>query len=160
MTRRTWGRPRARPKFHVQHFVACLNAAWEGAPSPRTLRTLEGVGHAYLIPPDTEFPFEEIEFWVYARFYRIGSGSGLRNFALETLWHDAPSGVRSVGSRSLGSVRFNDRSRVVSAAWPVRPLVFPGTGTYEFQLQVELVRSWGVERKALRSEFVGIERQP
>lgn len=149
----------AKPKFHVQHFVACLNAAWDGLPGPVTSRTLERVGYLYLIPPDTEFPFEELEFWVYARFYRVGTHNGFRRFALETLWHDAPGGVRSVGSRSLGSVRFHDRHPIVSAAWPVRPLVFPGSGVYEFQLQVELRRTWGVERHALRSEFVRIEKQ-
>jgi hypothetical protein len=58
----------ARPKFSVQHFVACLNAAWDGFPGPDTSRTLERVAFRYSIPPDAEFPFEELEFWVYARF--------------------------------------------------------------------------------------------
>jgi hypothetical protein len=150
----------ARPKFHVQHFVACLNAAWDGAAGPRTPRTLERVGYWYAIPPDTEFPFEELEFWVYARFFRVGAANGTRDFALDVFWHDAPSGVVRVGGRSLGSVRFSDQHAVVSAAWPVRPLVFPGEGMYEFQLLVERHRSWGIERKPLRSEFIRLERLP
>ncbi len=148
----------ARPKFHVQHFVACLNAAWDGSAGPRTSRTLERVGYWYAIPPDTEFPFEELEFWVYARFYRVGSVNGSRIFSLDVFWHDAPGGVVQVGGRSLGSVRFSDREAIVSAAWPVRPLVFPGVGLYEFQLLVELHRSWGSERRPLRSEFIRIVR--
>lgn len=43
----------ANPKFSVQHFVACLNAPWEGTPGPNTLRTLGGVGYVYRVPPDT-----------------------------------------------------------------------------------------------------------
>jgi hypothetical protein len=150
----------ARPKFHVQHFVACLNAAWDGTPGPRTTRTLERVGYDYAIPPDTEFPFEEFEFWVYARFYRVGTVDGPRTFALDVFWHDAPGGVTRIGGRSLGTVRFSARFPVVSAAWPVRPLVFPGEGMYEFQLLVELHRSWGSEYRPLRSEFIRIARQP
>lgn len=150
----------ARPKFHVQHFIACLNAAWDGAPGPQTLRTLERVGYWYSVPPDTEFPFENLEFWVYARFYLVGSINGFRTFSLDVYWHDAPEGVRRIGGRSLGSVRFSDRHPVISSAWPVRPLIFPGTGRYEFQLLVELNRPWGRESRPVRSEFIRIERQP
>lgn len=87
----------AKAKFAVQHFVACLNAAWDGTPGPRTTRTLERVGYDYAIPPDTEFPFEEIEFWVYARFYRVGTVNGSRGFSLDVYWHDAPGGVTRIG---------------------------------------------------------------
>jgi hypothetical protein len=148
----------ARPKFSVQHFIACLNAPWEGIPGPNTLRTLEGVGYTYRIPPDTEFPFEELEFWVYARFYRLGSFSGARQFSLDVFWHDVSGRVVPVGGRSLGAVRFSDQQAVVSAAWPVRPLVFPSEGMYEFRLLVERQRPWGVEQLPLRSEFVYVER--
>jgi hypothetical protein len=150
----------AKPKFSVQHFVACLNAAWDGAPGPRTSRTLERVGYEYAIPSDTEFPFEELEFWTYARFYRLDAVNGSRSFSLDVFWHDAPGGITRIGGRSLGSVRFTDRFSVVSAAWPVRPLVFPGEGLYEFQLLLDLRRSWGIEYKPLRGEFVRIVRQP
>lgn len=148
----------ARPKVHVQHFVACLNAAWDGPVGPRTLRTLERVGYWYTVPPDTEFPVEELEFWVYARFYREGSVNGSRRFSLEVFWHDAAGGPARIGGRALGPVRFSDRHPVVSVAWPVRPLVFPGAGLYEFQLYVERNRRWGSENRLLRSEFVCIQR--
>ena len=46
--------PVARPKFFVQHFIACLNTAWQGPPGPRTYRDLEGVSDAYFVPPGTE----------------------------------------------------------------------------------------------------------
>jgi hypothetical protein len=145
-------------KFAVQHLVACLSAPWEGIPGPNTLRTLEGVGYTYRIPPDTEFPFEELEFWVYARFYRLGSFAGSRRFSLEVYWHDTAGQVVPVGGRSLGAVRFSSRHAVVSAAWPVRPLVFPGEGMYEFRLLIDRRRPWGIDRRPLRSEFVYIER--
>jgi hypothetical protein len=57
-------------------------------------------------------------------------------------------------------VRFSDRFSVVSAAWPVRPLIFPGEGMYEFQFLVEQHRPWGSEHRPLRSEFIRIARQP
>jgi hypothetical protein len=148
----------AKPKFSVQHFVACLNAAWDGSAGPQTSRTLERVGYWYTIPPDTEFPFEGLEFWVYARFYRVGTVNGSRTFSLQVYWHDAPGGVTRIGGRSLGAVRFSDRYPVVSAAWPVRPVVYPGVGLYEFQLLVELNRVWGQESRVLCSEYVRIAR--
>jgi hypothetical protein len=120
--------------------------------------TLERVAFRYSIPPDAEFPFEELEFWVYARFFRSNNVNGSRKFSVEVIWHDAPGGITRIGGRALGSIRFSDLHPVVSAAWPVRPLLFPGTGMYEFQLQVEVRRSWGSEYVPLKSEFVRIER--
>jgi hypothetical protein len=148
----------AKPKFYVQHFVACLNAAWDGVAGPQTSRTLERVGYWYTVPPDTEFPFEGLEFWVYAPLYRVGAVNGSRTFSLQVYWHDAPGGVARIGDRSLGAVRFSDRYPVVSAAWRVHPVVYPGAGLYEFQLLIELNRVWGQESRALRSEFVRIVR--
>jgi hypothetical protein len=148
----------ARPKFSVQHFIACLNAAWDGNPGPDTTRTLERVGYRYSIPSDVEFPFEELEFWIYARLFRTNTVNGIRTFSVDVIWHDSPGGVSRIGGRTLGTVRFSDQHPVVSAAWPVRPLLFPGIGMYEFQLLVEVRRSWGSEYKSIQSEFIRIER--
>lgn len=46
----------ARPRFVVKHFIACLNAKWDGPPSAFTTRTLENVSHVYPVPPLTEAP--------------------------------------------------------------------------------------------------------
>jgi hypothetical protein len=150
----------ARPKFRVQHFIACLNAAWEGFPGPGTLCTLEGVGYAYRLPPDAEFPFEELEIWLYARFYRTNGGVGRRQFSVDVYWCDAPGGAVRVGGRRLGSIRFSGQQPVVSAAWPVRPMIFPGTGLYEFRLLTEVRRVWGVEDRPVLSEFIRVEKSP
>jgi len=150
----------ARPKFVVQHFIACLNAARDGLPGPDVSRTLERVAYRYLVAPDAEFPFEELEFWLYARFYRTNTVNGSRTFSVDVIWHDAPGGVTHIGGRGLGTVRFSDRSPVVSAAWPVRPLVFPGIGLDEFRLLAEVRRPIGPDWRAVRSEFVRIERHP
>ena len=150
----------ARVKFSVQHFVACLNAGWDGMPGPKTSRTLERVGYLYIVAPNTEFPCQEFEFWLYARFFRQGSINGTRTFWLDVVWHDAPEGLRHVGWKVLGTIRFSDRHPVANAAWPVRPVVFPGPGMYEFRLMVELNRPWGSEDRLVRSEYIRLERKP
>lgn len=72
----------ARPKFFVQHFVACRNAAWDAPPGHGVTRTLEQVGYVYRVPPGTEAPELE-EFWLYARLYLTNGVSGQRHFAIE-----------------------------------------------------------------------------
>ena len=150
----------ARPKVYVQHLVACLNAAWDGPAGAYTSRTLERVGYWYAVPPDTEFPFEGVAVWVYARLYHRNTVAGSREFAVEVFWHDSPTGVVQIGDRALSPVRFSGRHPVVSVAWPIRPLVYPGKGVYEFRLLAERRRPWGVERTPLRSEFISIVRHP
>lgn len=44
--------------------MACLNAAWEGLPSPNTPHTLESVSYVYGIPSGTEFPVRFAELWL------------------------------------------------------------------------------------------------
>jgi hypothetical protein len=65
-----------RPKFVVQHFVACQNVSWEGLPGPRTARTLEGVIHCFGVAPTAEPEFEFPEVWLYARLFRTNQVEG------------------------------------------------------------------------------------
>lgn len=150
----------ARVKFSVQHFVACLNAGWDGMPGPKTSRTLERVGYLYIVAPNTEFPCQEFEFWLYARFYRVGELNGTTGkLSIKVYWHDAPEGLRYLDERDLGSVRFSDRQPVVNTAWPLQGFLFPGQGLYEFQLTLERNRPWGNEDRLIRQEFIRIEKK-
>ena len=147
----------ARPKFSVQHFVACLNAAWEGLPGPRTARTLEGVHHVYAIPSNAEPPFSFDDFWLYARLFRTNLAEGVREFSVRLIWLDAPAGPRHVSTRPLTSVRFSDREPIANAAWSYRPALLPGRGQYEFRLRVR-TRKWSRTRHAVVArEFIRIE---
>jgi hypothetical protein len=149
----------ARPTFHVQHFVACLNAPWEGVPGPDTLRTLEGVSYRYTVAPMEEPPFVREQFWLYARMFRVNNVEGVCRFVTRLVWVDAPGGERSVRAFRIGSIRFTDSHPVQSTAWSVGPVHFPGLGRYEFRLFLRLRTKWG--RRYLRPvavEHVVLER--
>jgi hypothetical protein len=147
----------ARPKFSVQHFVACLNTAWEGLPGPDTLRTLEGVGYVYRLPPDTEFPFEFDELWLYTRFFLLNSVAGTRTMWIEAVWLDHPTGAQVIATGPSVQVRFSATRNVQNVAMVLRPLRMPGSGRYEFRLMCQ-TRSWGGATGRLVSrEYIRIE---
>jgi hypothetical protein len=148
-----------RPKFVVQHFVACLAAPWDGRPGPDTHRTLESVGYLYRVPPDTEFP-TELTYWLYARFYWTGGGDGYRRFAVEAHWLDALTGTAWTTRWPVGRARITAARIATNAAWPIGPALFPGEGRYEFRLTCRVRRAWGVEDRRVASEYVRIERSP
>jgi hypothetical protein len=106
----------ARPKFYVQHFVACLNAAWEGLPGPRTARTLEGVIHRFGVPPSAEPEFLFDEVWLYARLFRTNQGEGTREFSIRVVWLDAPGGAREVLTQRFTPVRLSNVEPVANVA--------------------------------------------
>jgi hypothetical protein len=150
----------ARPKFHVQHFMACLNAPWEGLPGPDTPHTLETVAYVYGIPPDAEFPIRFAELWLYARLFLTNGVSGTRDFSVQMVWRDSPSGARLVRTDILTPVTFRPNRPVVNRAWVIRPIDFPGPGGYEFRLLTS-IRQWsGSSHRRIASEFIRIERRP
>jgi hypothetical protein len=150
----------ARPKFSVQHFVACLNAPWEGVAGAHTLRTLEGVGYRYPVAPFEESPFDR-DFWLYARLFRVNNGDGERRFGVRVVWLDAPGGERVVQWRWLGFVRFSDQHPVQSPAWRTGRLQLPGLGRYQFRLYVLSRAEWGRPmRRRVATEHIVLERGP
>jgi hypothetical protein len=148
----------ARPKFSVQHFVACLKAAWEGQPGPRTARTLEGVIHRFGVPPVAEPTFFFDEVWLYARLFRTNQIEGTRAFSVRLLWLDSPGGAIAVWTRRVSNVRFSNAEPVANVAWALRPVEFPGLGLYEFQLRVR--RGARIRRRVIAREYIRIEHQP
>jgi len=91
----------ARPKFVVQHFLACLNTRWEGLPPPLPPMTLEGVSYIYRVPPGTESPEFE-EFWLYSRLFLTNGVDGTQKFLIEL----AGPNQKVMLSQPLGAVRF------------------------------------------------------
>lgn len=150
----------ARPKFYVKHFIACLNAAWDGPAGPDTSRTLEGVNYLLRVPPDTEFPFEQPELWLYARFIRTNDVAGVCDFSVELWWHDSPNGLELLSTQSVGSVRFPVDRSVVHRAWAFRPLTLPGEGVFEFRLIRPSRRSWDPRPRRLANEFLRVRKSP
>src|SRR5690242_11163794 len=150
----------ARPKFHVQHFIACLNAPWEGIPGPNTPHTLETVSFVYGVPQDTEFPVRFEELWFYCRLFLQNAAGGVREFSIETVWQDAPGGEQVVRTDRLAFVSFRPDRPVVNRAWVMRPIDFPGPGGYEFRLLLHS-RDWSgpIVRRVSR-EFIRIEYRP
>jgi len=150
----------ARPKFSVQHFIACSNAVWEGLPGSNTPRTLEGVIHRFTVAPGAEPSFEFDEIWLYARFFHSNQVEGIRKFSVKIVWLDAPGGSRDVFSRPLSTVRFSNAEPIVNIAWSLRSIAFPGLGRYEFRLRTSS-RNWsGPVNRIEAHEFIRIERLP
>jgi hypothetical protein len=148
----------ARPKFYVKHLVACSNAVWDGPAGPDTARTLEGVNYLHRVPPDTEFPFEQSELWLHARFVRTNDVAGERNLTLELWWLDAPDGETRVFADTVGPVRFAQDRPVAARAWVIRPLMLPGEGAYEFRLLDKRWRSWDKSPRLIANEFLRVVR--
>jgi hypothetical protein len=137
--------------FEVIVFLACRRADPEGPRGPgATLRlpyTLEGVSYTFQIDdPAAEPPFGLDELWLYVRFFRrrgtafVNRRFGLRVFAvnddgsLTPVPH--PAGSTSADPFDLGDVPFPANQTAVSWPFPVRHLLLPRRGQYEFGLYV------------------------
>lgn len=120
----------ARPLFAVHHFIACRRASWAGPASPLTPRNLEGVSYEYVVPASAALPL-----LLYARFYLTNACSGTRKFEADLYWIDAPPGQKQwVDVLKLSKIIFEPGVPVVSAAWEVPDLRFPGRGRFELRL--------------------------
>jgi hypothetical protein len=150
----------ARPKFSVQHFVACLGVSWEGLPGPNTPRTLEGVCYQYGVPPSTEPPIAFEILWLFVRLFRTNNAEGSRGFSVNVVWLDHPGGSRLVVRRDLGQLRLSNAHPVADVAWAIRNLRLPGFGRYELQLRCLSRKVTGLKRRIVAREYIRIERIP
>jgi hypothetical protein len=148
----------ARPKFSVQHFIACLNAGWQGRPGPGAYRDLEGVSYAYFVPPGTEAP-EFPELWVYARLFLTNGVTGGRTFSVEVARRTGNDDEVAFTTFAFDPVTFRTPGAVVNVAWPLRPVTFPSVGDYVLRLLCE-VNTWGgPDWRVVAREFIRIEYQ-
>lgn len=135
--------------FDVVVFLACRNAVPEGPRGPgSTLRlpyTLEGVSYTFGIDdPAAEPPFGLGELWLYVRFFRrrgtafVRRRFGLRVYAVNDDGSRTrvphPAGSPYPDPFDLGVVPFPAGQPVVSWPFPVRNLLIPRRGQYEFRL--------------------------
>ncbi len=137
--------------FEVVVFLACRRASPEGSRGPgasfRLPYTLEGVSYVFQTDdPAAEPPFAFGEFWLYLRFFRRrGTAPVTRRFGLRVFAINAdnsrtliphPAGSTSADPYDLGDVPFPANQPAVSWTFPVRNVLFPRRGQYEFQLLV------------------------
>lgn len=142
----------ARPKFAVQHFLACLSVRWEGLPPPQPPITLEGVSYIYRVPPGTESPEFE-EFWLYARLFLTNGVDGTRKFTIDVAGPDKRVFLR----KQVGTIRFSAANPVLNFAWPIRPIQFVTLGEYELRLLCEERTRRGAKNKLVATEYIRIE---
>jgi hypothetical protein len=58
----------ARP-FVLQYLIFCESVEYLDPARPHRDSVLNRVDYVLSAPPGTEFPFEPVEFWLFARFY-------------------------------------------------------------------------------------------
>jgi hypothetical protein len=160
--------------FEVVVFLACRRASPEGPRGPgATLRlpyTLEGVGYVFQVgDPAAEPLFALDEVWLYLRFFRRrGTAAATRRFALSVFALNPdgsetrvphPAGSAARVPFDLGDVPFPANQPVVSWPFPVRRLLVPRRGPYEFRLFVRRRRpTWKGRRwDHVGSHFVAVE---
>jgi hypothetical protein len=114
----------ARPSFSVQHLIFCTSVSYPDVRRPQRNSTLDGVDFVLEVPPNTEFPFEPLEFWLYARIYSTSDDVGETPPLFVTcVWLDAPDGQEvEVWTHSLGRIAFRQPRVVLERGWPFRNL--------------------------------------
>lgn len=120
----------ARPKFHVQHFLACPDVVATRA-VPDSPYTLRDVSYHFDVPASQEWPVRLDELWLYVRFF---NGRGTGYFAVDVAWVDSPDGVEEVCSFDPIAVVF-PTDPVHNRAWRVSTVWYPGPGRYRFRLR-------------------------
>lgn len=160
--------------FEVVVVLACRNAVPERPRGPgATLRlpyTLEGVSYTFRIDdPAAEPPLGLDELWLYVRFFRRrGTAFVKRRFGLLVFAVNAdgsrtrvphPAGATSPNPFDLGDVPFPAGQPVVSWPFPIRHLLLPQRGQYEFRLLVRRRKpTWRGNRwHRVASHFIAVE---
>lgn len=122
----------ARRKLVVSHFLACPTVVVDraGVDNPYTL---VDVRYDYWVPADREWPARLDDLWLYTRFY---NGRGVGEFELRVDWLDDPNANRppSICLFPPLVVQFPSGTTVLSRAWRVSVIEFPGEGRYRFTL--------------------------
>lgn len=149
--------------FYVHHLICCESVEYLDPTRPYRDSILNRVDYSLRAPPNTEFPFEPAEFWLFARFYWLRDLPGRTPpLMVRCMWRDHPSGAEvEVWRRNIGRVGFRGSDDVIDRSWAFRnfedtaPYRFPGIGRYEFRLCC-LIRKWPWQR-VVGSEHIRVE---
>ncbi len=141
----------AKPKFHVQHFVACPKIT-VGHAAPRNPYTLHDVKYTFDFDADREFPIVEPVLWTFVRI--IFTGSGVQDFVIQVVWLDSPAGEEECRFYMLPPIAYGTDNLVLSKAWKLSFLRFPGRGRYSLRLSTE------ANSRVLAEEFIEVRVQP
>ena len=156
----------ARPSFTVKHLIFCTEVHYPDVRRPQRNSTLDGVDYVFGVSPDTEFPFEPAEFWLYARLYSTSDGVGeTPPLYVTCVWQDAPGGQEvEIWTHSLGRIALRQPGVVLERGWSFRnyegglSFRFPNPGRYAFQLWHPTRR---YPRKRVKAtEFIRVEVVP
>ena len=137
----------ARPRFAVQHFLACPTVEIDRAElgNPYTLRE---VRYNFAVPAEQEWPVRLPDLWLYARFF---NGQGTREFTIQVDWFDRKEEVcEYLGIRVVFPPQLSVHSRV----WRLVNVRYPGPGRYRFRLRD------GKSRMILATEYINLEKHP
>lgn len=121
----------AKSTTRVQHMVLCPRISVTRA-EPNNPYTLHDVRYTFRVEPDCEFPYVEPELWLFVRF--MFGGRGKKDFIVRVVWLDAPGGEVDCGLFTLPPVAYRAGALVVSRAWRLNFVSFPGEGRYAFRL--------------------------
>jgi hypothetical protein len=139
----------AKTSYRVQHMIVCGRVS-VGRAEPGNPYTLHDVRYTTRVEADREFPVVEPEMWVFVRFVFVGKGK--RDFIVQQVWLDAPGGESECGHFTMPPVLFGDGIQVVSRAWKMNYVNFPGEGRYAFRLAHK------IDRPALAQDIIEVWR--
>lgn len=139
----------AKSTIRVQHMVLCPRISVTRA-EPGNPYTLHDVRYTYPVEPDCEFPFVELELWLFVRF--VFEGRGKKDFIVRFAWLDAPGRESDCGLFTLPPVSFGGDDLVVSRAWRLNFVSFPGEGRYVLRLSNK------IKSPVLAQEFIEVRR--
>jgi hypothetical protein len=156
----------ARPSFVVQHLIFCTGVSYPDVRRPQRNSTLDGVDFVYEVPPNSEFPIEPAEFWLYARLYSTSDDVGdTPPLSVACVWLDAPDLQEvEVWTHALAPVTFHRPRAVIDRAWVFRNYEggpsyrFPFAGRYVFRLKHPIRKYPGYRVRA--EEYVSVEVKP
>ena len=140
----------AKSTTRVQHIVLCQRISVVRA-EPGNPYTLHDVRYTFRVEPDCEFPYVEPELWLFVRF--VFEGCGKKDFIVRLIWLDAPGGEVDCGLFTLPPVTFGDDDLVVSRAWKLNFVSFPGEGRYALRLSNK------INSPVLGQEYIEVRRE-
>ena len=143
-----------KPRFAVQHWIACLGAQVDPPVGINNFYNLLGVGHVHSFAGDVEFPAVIPELNMFARFV---NGTGVAYFEMKVIWLDAPEGTRVIDSLGPLQITFRPGEPLRDTVFRFQAIPIDGIGRY--MLKLEQLRSRRRNRE-LANEYLSVVQLP